>query len=337
MTRKIGYTLGAGFFGILLVCATVMGSALASTSTAAGTLALPTPAAKVHIPFVTRGWNEALDPSLATVPSPFDSRWPNRSWDPSWPQRDWPLYTVPIQDPLNVCPVEAQAEWNLGLRGYRLADCSAFSGSNSANCSRSLIDYAGATDSGARQLSLLFVDRRAPTISNVYQVFEWNYDAQPGTDPGYPCRGATGPPRTDLLWYNAQYGTAGFLIVHVLGLVTTPGETVHVPACRDGTCETVHGDASAVLLYASQNRATLHYTPADTPGSGYTIHIEGIAIEPSLMNYYLLANASGRTWLPGLRAGEPFARALQGEIRVAIRDNGSFMDPRSRKDWWMGL
>ena len=38
--------------------------------------------------------------------------------------------------------------------------------------------------------------------------------------------------------------------------------------------------------------------------------------------------------LPALRAEQAFGRARGDEIMVSIRDTGSFMDPRSRKDWW---
>ena len=44
----------------------------------------------------------------------------------------------------------------------------------------------------------------------------------------------------------------------------------------------------------------------------------------------------GRARLPALEAGQAFGRARGGEIGVAIRDAGTFMDPRSDKDWWQG-
>ena len=51
------------------------------------------------------------------------------------------------------------------------------------------------------------------------------------------------------------------------------------------------------------------------------------------------SNASdnaGRGRMPALRAGQAFGHARGGEIGVAIRDWGTFLDPRSRKDWWQG-
>jgi len=38
--------------------------------------------------------------------------------------------------------------------------------------------------------------------------------------------------------------------------------------------------------------------------------------------------------LPALRNNQALGQALGFEIKVAIRDAGSFMDPRSQKDWW---
>jgi hypothetical protein len=40
--------------------------------------------------------------------------------------------------------------------------------------------------------------------------------------------------------------------------------------------------------------------------------------------------------LPALRGSQALGRARDASIGVAIRDTGSFMDPRSRKDWWQG-
>jgi hypothetical protein len=40
--------------------------------------------------------------------------------------------------------------------------------------------------------------------------------------------------------------------------------------------------------------------------------------------------------LPALFADQGIGRAITTELGVAIRDTGSFMDPRSREDWWRG-
>jgi hypothetical protein len=70
---------------------------------------------------------------------------------------------------------------------------------------------------------------------------------------------------------------------------------------------------------------------------GYTIHVEDVWVEPDLVALYHQGDdQNGRTYLPALAAGQPFGRAMGNEIGIVIRDNGSFMDPRSRKDWWQG-
>ena len=92
----------------------------------------------------------------------------------------------------------------------------------------------------------------------------------------------------------------------------------------------------ALVLYASTERITLKYTREDNVIAGYTIHIEGICVEPNLLALYQSWNDKGRGHLPALMAGQGVGRADGNEIQVAIRDCGSFMDPRSRKDWWQG-
>ena len=79
---------------------------------------------------------------------------------------------------------------------------------------------------------------------------------------------------------------------------------------------------------------TLKYTGEDNVVQGYTIHIENICVEPDLLALYRNWNEAGREQLPALPGGQALGRALAGEISVSVRDNGTFLDPRSRKDWW---
>jgi hypothetical protein len=59
-------------------------------------------------------------------------------------------------------------------------------------------------------------------------------------------------------------------------------------------------------------------------------------VDPNLLALYRQADAAGRASLPALRNGQPLGTASGGQVLVAIRDCGSFLDPRSRKDWWQG-
>jgi hypothetical protein len=81
-------------------------------------------------------------------------------------------------------------------------------------------------------------------------------------------------------------------------------------------------------------RMTIKYTREDNVVSGYTLHLEHVCPEPRLLALYQNCNARGRLRLPALRSGHALGRAQGGELVVAIRDNGDFMDPRSGKDWW---
>jgi hypothetical protein len=89
-----------------------------------------------------------------------------------------------------------------------------------------------------------------------------------------------------------------------------------------------------LVLYASAERITLKYTREDNVVSGYTLHVENICVAPALLKLYREWNEKGRMRLPALKQGQAFGRATGGAIGVIIRDNGTFMDPRSRKDWW---
>jgi uncharacterized protein YgiM (DUF1202 family) len=191
----------------------------------------------------------------------------------------------------------SHADLNLALRGYAPADAPG-----------ELIDLAGGSDPGAPQLRWLFGDRREPAITGAYQVYGWDWGVN-----------ARGPVITDPE-------------VTLLGLGTTPGEIISLPA---GGSDMGEG-RRALVLYASPERITLKYTPDDNVVSGYTVHIENVCVEPTLLALYEQLNDAGRGALPALRAGQPLGRATGSELGVVVRDNGSFMDPRSRKDWWSG-
>lgn len=113
------------------------------------------------------------------------------------------------------------------------------------------------------------------------------------------------------------------------------GEIIRAPASGYdiGTRPTGY---EVMVLYATTQRITLKYTREDNVVSGYTIHVENICVEPSLLSLYNTLNASGRSQLPALNATQPFGRSQGNQILVSIRDNGTFLDPRSHYDWWDG-
>jgi hypothetical protein len=58
-------------------------------------------------------------------------------------------------------------------------------------------------------------------------------------------------------------------------------------------------------------------------------------VAPELVALYRQLDAGGRKSLPALRGGEVWGMAATGSIKIAVRDTGTFMDPRTCKDWWM--
>jgi hypothetical protein len=203
--------------------------------------------------------------------------------------------TLDVDGPPTDRPAEQHADLNLALRGYEVT--SAYAG---------LVDYGDGGDPRAPQLDTFFADRRLPAFPTVYQVYDWDWERNR---------------RGDLL---TEYD------VTLAGMTVTPGEVLHLPDSGYNL-----GDGyEALVLYASEERITLKYTREDNVVYGYTVHVENVCVEPSLLALYRTWNDAERGELPALRGGQPFGRAREGEIGVAIRDRGTFMDPRSRRDWW---
>lgn len=226
----------------------------------------------------------------------------NTSVDPCAAIPNQSYGSVPINGSPTNPPAAQHPDINLALRGYALT--TAYKG---------LVDYDGPFDSNAPQLAGLFTDNRVPIFSNVYQVYAWDWNCN--------CRGGLIPD-----WP-----------VTLAGMAVAPAEIIDLPGSGYPISRPMLPSGfAAMVLYATTDRVTLKYTREDDVVLGYTIHIEGICVEPSLRALYEYWNAAGRSQLPALYALQPIGRAKGNEIGVVIRDDGSFMDPRSRKDWWQG-
>ena len=118
----------------------------------------------------------------------------------------------------------------------------------------------------------------------------------------------------------------------LLGLGTRPGELVRSPS-RQAKIDDAQ-EYIALVLYAEARRITLKYTREDNVVNGYTIRIEDVCVDPGLLALYRQLDGEGRGRLPALRNDQALGTALSGELRIAVRDTGTFMDPRSQKDWW---
>ena len=191
-----------------------------------------------------------------------------------------------------------QPDVNLAVRGYI---------KNKETLS--IIDMEGPDDGlKAPQLSTLFSQKRSPQFVSTYQVNNWDWKTNTKGTP------INKPPVTQL------------------GMFAHSGESIHVPLSGYDI-----GDGKQVMvLYATENSITIKYTREDDTIWGYTIHIDGICVDPQLLKLYSSLNAAGRSSLPSLAGGQQLGVALSSEVRVAICDTGDFMDPRVRKDWWTG-
>lgn len=169
-----------------------------------------------------------------------------------------------------------------------------------------LVDVDGPTDELAPHLNTLFEDDRVPTFARNYRVYDWDWST------------------------NRRAGPSTAWEVTIAGMATAPGEVLEVP---DSGYD-IGGGHEVLVLFADDASITLKYTREDDVVFGYTVHVHGVCVEPSLRALYDASDAAGRGSLPALRGEQPFGRARGAEIQVAIRDTGAFMDPRVRKDWW---
>ena len=220
---------------------------------------------------------------------------------------------VPISLPTDR-PAEQHADLNLALRGYV-----------ATTHTLGLVDYGGATDSRAPKLFSLFADNRVPEFSSVSHVYAWdwltNSRGEPITNPPVTLAGMRVTPDEILRVPKSEYN------IGTRTLRPTRGFFIDAPKDDPTKFE-------VLVLYASHERITLKYTREDNVILGYTLHIENVCVASALLDLYRSWNQNGRGQLPGLKQGQAFGRARANTIGVVIRDNGSFMDPRSKKDWW---
>ena len=208
---------------------------------------------------------------------------------------------IPVDGPPADHPDALHGDINLALRGY-----------TRVSATLALIHINGPTDKDAPQLAGIFADGRTPAFTSAHRVYGWDW----------AC-GEDGCPSPDLTPVE----------VSLLGLAVNVTETLSFPSRE---AEIYGGGFQVLVLYAAENRISLGYTRHDSVAPGYAIHLESLCVDPNLLALYRQANAEGRGNLPALRNGDVLGTAWSGEVLVAVRDRGDFMEPRSRKDWWKG-
>lgn len=198
-------------------------------------------------------------------------------------------------------PAANSPDVNLALRGY--ITTTAYLG---------LVNYNGDTDTDPPpQLATIFSPQRLPNFSAAFQVYDWDWNCNPPTG----CRGKPLEKYFDTL----------------IEMTTVPGEPLSIAYSQ----ETIGSGFAVMVLYAEPGRLALTYTDEDSPANGYMLHFEDVIVAPELVTLYRQLDAAGRKELPALRNGEIWGIAKGAGIKVAIRDTGTFMDPRACKDWWL--
>jgi len=163
-----------------------------------------------------------------------------------------------------------------------------------------LVDIRDAgTDSSAPRLSRVL----KPDFVATYFIHDWDW--------GCNCKGAL-----------IQNGRAV-----LVGIKTAPGDPIFIPPTPH---DIYQGKDYATLLYADEDSLTFVYARAGNVTQGYTVHYLGLQTDPNLVKLFRESQGSN---LPGLTLDTPVGLA-GNQLIVAVRDNGTFLDARSRLDWW---
>lgn len=169
-----------------------------------------------------------------------------------------------------------------------------------ADFEASLVDIPNAgSDSSAPNFGVVF----NPDFTATYVVHDWDW--------GCNCPGKLLDDGKSVL----------------VGIRTTPGQPVFIPYKEE---DIFGGKYVAQVLYASEDSLTFVYSRSGNVVKGYTVHYLGLQTDPNLLK--LFQESQGNE-LPGLTLDTPVGVASD-ELIVAIRDNGTFLDARSRGDWW---
>lgn len=192
-------------------------------------------------------------------------------------------------------PATTHPDINLMIRGYV-----------ETTGSTMLQNPVGDTDMKAPQFTSLLTNNPYPPISHLYKVYDWNWST------------------------NSKGNLISDPTISMFGIQANPGEPLHV--LNSGY--DIGGGYQVMVLYATKDSITMKYTREDNVVKGYTVHVQDIWVDPNLVSLYNQMNASGRGSLPTLRGGQIFGIASNNEVKIAMRDTGTFMDIRSKKDWW---
>jgi hypothetical protein len=178
------------------------------------------------------------------------------------------------------------------------------------------VTYDGPFDgSDALRFDGFFEPNRIPQFVRVYQRRNWSWN-----EGGAPPYGAPSEVNTD--WP-----------VSVIDFGVMPGEGIY-PAER---LREIGSGFNAMVLYAAEDELTLAYYRQDSVGDGFVIYLRNFCVDPNLVSLYRAQLNAGRRAtgrLPAVRNNQRIGVASGPVLTVSIRDRGTFLDPRSQRDWW---
>jgi hypothetical protein len=121
--------------------------------------------------------------------------------------------------------------------------------------------------------------------------------------------------------------------IAMIGLSVPSDKIVRLPAAG----RNIDPNNNAMVLYVCPGGdcVVLKYTPSDDIYGGYTLTLrDGIKVDPNLFRAYQQADKAGRNQLPGVKNLQALGITNGRELKVTIRDQSEWMDPRSENDWW---
>lgn len=267
-------------------------------------------------------------PRSASTPTPTPSATPKFTPSPTVPANISPMPTPTLlacppssgNNYGSIDPIERYPSGDPPPERHPDLNIAAIRGYVQATGQKSPIDLSNG-EVGEKTPQIWKITNTKPTIVSLYRIFSWVGNANTGK------RGVPMPLEDD--------PAASVKQIQMIGIQTTKGESVKTPPVYGNP---ISPDYNAMVIFADDNNITLKYTREDNIGirNGYAIQIEGLCVDPNLLQLYNQLDSSGRNDLPAVSNEQVIGTANSNEIRVVIRDTGDFLDPRSKLDWWQG-
>lgn len=265
------------------------------------------------IPTISSAKTPTTNPRTRTTPTPTrrataaPTRTPTRT-PTSPPLTNCPATSSNVYTSMNVAnpggltgDLTKHPEVNLYLRGFGENNESKDLQGRHGN------DY-GLDHTKPPQISTLY-GGEVPTIIKTYDIYEWDFQNNRSLKP--------------------QRASPNFA-VHMIGLNAGKGRQLRgLEAGRE-----IGGGNVFAVLYVTKNDILFTHSASNNLEDGYLFYFVDICVDPNLIAEYEKDSAAGKRQLPVIAPGQVFGTASDKDVKIAIRDSWSFVDPRAREDWW---